>query len=123
MPTSWPAVYPTSACDPLPSEALVADRTPERPARRLLDRVRDAIRAKHYSRATETAYLGWIRRVILFHGKRQPAEMGEAEIAAYLTHLVTARRVSAQRAVREAALEVQIIKLERPNLRRNMAYG
>ena len=39
---------------------------------RLLDRVREAIRARHYSRRTEKAYVAWIRRYILFHGKRHP---------------------------------------------------
>jgi hypothetical protein len=43
---------------------------------RLLDRVRDAIRLRHYSPRTEEAYVGWIRRFILFHGVRHPAEMG-----------------------------------------------
>jgi len=42
---------------------------------RLLDRVRGAIRARHYSRRTEKAYVAWIRRYVLFHGKRRPAEM------------------------------------------------
>lgn len=40
--------------------------------RRLLDQVRDVIRVKHYSIRTERAYLQWIRRYILFHGKRHP---------------------------------------------------
>ena len=47
---------------------------------RLLDSVRAAIRARHYSHRTEKAYVGWIRRFILFHGKRHPAEMAEAEV-------------------------------------------
>ena len=42
---------------------------------RLLDQVRAAIRTRHYSYRTEEAYIGWIRRFILFHGKRHPAEM------------------------------------------------
>jgi integron integrase len=65
------------------------------PPRRLLDRVRDAVRARHYSPRTEEAYLAWIRRFILFHGKRHPASMGAPEVAAFLTDLATARRVSA----------------------------
>ena len=48
---------------------------------RLLDRVRAALRARHGSLRTEKAYVGWIRRYILFHDKRHPAEMGAAEIA------------------------------------------
>jgi hypothetical protein len=42
------------------------------PKPRLLDRVREAIRTRHYSRRTEKAYVAWIRRYILFHGKRHP---------------------------------------------------
>jgi integrase len=52
-----------------------------------LERVQEAIRVRHYSIRTEEAYLFWVRRFILFHGKRHPAEMGEAEVAAFLTHL------------------------------------
>ena len=49
--------------------------------------VREAIRVRHYSIRTEEAYVQWVKRFILFHGKRHPAEMGEAEVAAFLTHL------------------------------------
>jgi len=59
---------------------------PARP-RRLLDETRAALRTRHYSRRTEDAYLGWIRRYILFHGKRHPRDLGVEEIGAYLTHL------------------------------------
>ena len=62
---------------------------------RLLDQVRQAIRARHYSRLTEKAYVGWIRRYILFHGKRHPEGMGEAEITRFLSWLATEKRVSA----------------------------
>lgn len=65
------------------------------PKPRLLDRVRDAVRARHYSRRTEEAYTAWIRRFILFHGKRHPAEMGAAEITRFLTALAVDRRVAA----------------------------
>jgi len=51
-----------------------------------LDRVREVMRARHYSDRTEQAYVAWIKRFIGFHGKRHPAEMGEAEINAFLTH-------------------------------------
>ena len=60
-----------------------------------LDRVRHAIRTKHYSRRTESAYVDWIRRYIVFHRKRHPSEMGATEIASFLTWLATHRRVSA----------------------------
>lgn len=62
---------------------------------KLLDRVRTAIRARHYSRRTEEAYVPWVRRYILFHGKRHPDQMGAAEVAAFLSSLATDRRVSA----------------------------
>ncbi|HEY0710725.1 MAG TPA: integron integrase [Polyangia bacterium] len=54
---------------------------------RLLDRVRAVMRARHYSARTEVAYLGWIRRFVLFHGKRHPEQMGEAEVMAFLSSL------------------------------------
>src|SRR5216684_3067303 len=62
---------------------------------RLLDRVRIAIRTRHYSLRTEEAYVGWIRRYIFFHNKRHPQEMGEPEINSFLSHLAVKGRVSA----------------------------
>ncbi|MDP1651520.1 MAG: integron integrase [Rhodocyclaceae bacterium] len=62
---------------------------------KLLDRVRDKIRLKHYSIRTEQAYVQWVRRFILHHGKRHPAEMGAAEVEAFLTHLAVAGNVAA----------------------------
>ena len=59
-----------------------------------LERVRDAIRVRHYSLRTEQAYLMWVRRFILFHGKRHPVEMGAVEVGAFLTHLALARDVA-----------------------------
>ncbi len=61
---------------------------------RLLDRVRAAIRVRHYSRRTEKAYVGWIRRFILFHGKRHPDGMAADEITRFLSHLAVEGRVS-----------------------------
>ena len=62
---------------------------------RLLDQVRARIRVKHYSIRTEQAYLDWIRRFIRHFGKRHPKDMGAEEIAAFLSHLAVAGRVSA----------------------------
>jgi integron integrase len=59
-----------------------------------LDSVRTAIRVRHYSIRTEDAYLGWVKRFILFHGKRHPAEMGAAEVTQFLSHLAVDRTVS-----------------------------
>jgi len=62
---------------------------------KLLDQVRDRIRVKHYSIRTETQYVQWIKRFILFHNKRHPQEMGTAEVEAFLTHLAVNGHVSA----------------------------
>ncbi len=69
--------------------------TPTAAAPKLLDRVRWHLRVKHYSIRTEQAYTDWIRRYILFHRKRHPDEMGETEIAAFLTHLAVDLNVAA----------------------------
>jgi integron integrase len=62
---------------------------------KFLDQVREGMRVAHYSLRTEEAYLGWIRRYILFHDKRHPREMGEAEVASFLSHLANDGRVAA----------------------------
>ena len=62
---------------------------------RLLDQVREAIRTRHYSIRTEQAYLQWIRRFILFHGKRHPREMGAPELTAFLSDLAMKHSVAA----------------------------
>ncbi len=58
---------------------------------KLLDRVRAAIRARHYSRRTEEAYVNWIKRFIFFHNKRHPSAMGAQEVNAFLSSLATER--------------------------------
>ncbi len=65
------------------------------PKSQLLEKMRMEIRLRHYSLRTEQSYIHWVRRFILFHNKRHPAEMGESEITAYLTHLAVDRKVSA----------------------------
>jgi integron integrase len=62
---------------------------------RLLDRVRAAIRARYYSQRTEKAYVHWIRRYILFHGKRHPETLGAAEIESFLSALAVQAKVAA----------------------------
>ena len=62
---------------------------------RLLDRVRMTLRARHGSRRTEKAYVAWIRRFILFHGKRHPSTMGGAEVTQFLSALAVQRNVAA----------------------------
>ena len=65
------------------------------PGPKLLDRVRRHLRIKRYSIRTEQAYLDWIRRYIGFHEKRHPADVGEAETAAFLSNLAVDGRVAA----------------------------
>jgi integron integrase len=62
---------------------------------KLLDQLREALRARHYSRRTEQTYCLWVKRFIFFHHVRHPAEMAEPEINAFLTHLAVKERVSA----------------------------
>ena len=67
---------------------------------KLLRRVRDACRLRHLSYATETAYVGWIRRFCLFHRDAEgrpshPEALREPDVAAFLTHLATERGIGA----------------------------
>ena len=78
---------------PNASSLVVPPSGGEKP--KLLDRLRAAIRLRHYSLRTEEAYVAWARRFILFHGKRHPLEMGTAEINRFLTHLAVEGHVSA----------------------------
>jgi site-specific recombinase XerD len=70
--------------------SVVSDARPK-----LLDRLRDAMLARHYSRRTEDVYAMWIKRFCFFHPLRHPAEMAEREINAFLTHLAVEEKVSA----------------------------
>lgn len=62
---------------------------------KLLDQVHIAIRARHFSWRTEKAYMSWIKRFVIFHGKRHPSTLGEAEVTAFLSTLATRDGVSA----------------------------
>lgn len=62
---------------------------------KLLDLVRQAARVRHYSPRTEQAYVRWVKRFVLFHGKRHPAELGGEEVKRFLNWLAEDRRVSA----------------------------
>ena len=62
---------------------------------RLLDRMRAVLRTRHYSIRTEETYVQWVKRFILFHGKKHPSAMGAEQINEYLTHLAVERHVSA----------------------------
>lgn len=88
---------------------------------RLMEQVQAALAARHYSPRTVTAYRGWIRRYIRFHGKRHPREMGEPELTAFLSHLATVRRVSASTQNQALAgllfLYRDVLRLEMPWLK------
>ena len=92
------------------------DQTRSGKTPRLLDRVREAVRRLHYSIRTETAYVQWIKRFILFHGKRHPLEMGEREVEAFLSHLAITGNVAAstQNQAMSALLFLYKIVLDRP---------
>lgn len=62
---------------------------------KLIDQVRIGIRKKHYSYRTEQAYVHWIKRYIFFNDKKHPKEMGEKEIARFISHLAINRSVAA----------------------------
>lgn len=62
---------------------------------RLLDQVREQVRIRHYSIRTETQYVHWVKKFVLFHDKRHPRDMGAAEVEAFLTHLAVVGKVAA----------------------------
>jgi site-specific recombinase XerD len=66
------------------------NRTPK-----LLNQLRDTIRVRNYSIRTEQAYIHWAKRYILYHNKRHPKDMHEAEVVSFLTHLAVDRDVAA----------------------------
>jgi Phage integrase, N-terminal SAM-like domain len=72
------------------TQPLLAEHKPKLP-----DQVRSVLRFRHYSYQTEKTYIHWIKRFILFHHKRHPAEMGKKEIEQFLTALAVDRHVSA----------------------------
>src|SRR5688572_5321509 len=62
---------------------------------RLMVRVHEALRSRHYSQRTEEAYAMWIKRFIFFHNKRHPSSMAGEEVNAFLTYLAVDQTVSA----------------------------
>jgi integron integrase len=73
--------------------------------------VRHAIRARHFSPRTEDAYVGWIRRYVLFHGKRHPRDLDARHVAAFLSHLAIEHRISAA-TQRQASAALQFVYRE-----------
>ncbi len=62
--------------------------------KKLLDRTQEVLRIRHCRIRTEEAYPGWMKRYILFHGKRHPEDMGAAEVEAFLSHLAVQGNVA-----------------------------
>jgi integron integrase len=87
------AALAPASCDRVGFDPVPQSVGPAEP--KFLDRVRREIRLRHYSIRTETAYVDWMRRFILFNDKRHPSEMGPSEVAAFLTHLAVDRGVAA----------------------------
>lgn len=86
---SAPAYPPAAAPGPTSSAP------PSTQGPRLLDALRAQLRVMHYAYRTEEAYVDWVRRFILFHGKKHARDMGPKEVADFLSHLAVARNVSA----------------------------
>jgi len=103
------------ACRHIVAEPAASPPTPPR----LLDQVRQAIRVRHFSRETEKAYVGWVRRFILFHRKRHPEMLSEPEITGFLSSLAVDRHVSAS--TQNQALSA-LLFLYREVLRREVAW-
>jgi site-specific recombinase XerD len=57
--------------------------------------VRRRLRERRYSRRTEEAYTYWIRRYIIYHGRRHPRDLGESDVAEFLSMLAVEDKVSA----------------------------
>ena len=87
---------------------------------RLLDALREALRAKHYAYRTEQAYVYWSRRYILFHHKQHPRDMGGPEIEWFLTHLAVDQNVSASTQTQALCallfLYKHVLKIDLPSL-------
>ena len=77
----------------MPDDLVPPSPPPGKP-KKLLDRVRDVLRVKHYTLRTERSYCDWITRFIRFHGLRDPGEMGAREVAEFLTHLARVGNVA-----------------------------
>lgn len=67
----------------------------KKPEKKLLDQLREVARMKHYSIRTEQSYAEWVKRFVLFHGKRHPNELGAPDVEAFLSHLAIERNVTA----------------------------
>jgi integron integrase len=67
----------------------------EKPSPKLLDRVRQTLRVRHYAYSTERSYVQWIKQFIFFHKRKHPAELPREAISEFLSYLAVERRVAA----------------------------
>jgi integrase len=120
---SAPTPLPTvgDPCTNSASESLSPDQpsdSPAAPTPRLLDRVRIAIRLRHYAIRTEDAYVDWVRRYIVFHDKRHPQALGAKDVEAFLSYLASERYVapSTQNQAKSALLFLykEVLQLQLP---------
>ena len=80
---------------PFPPSARPRERFIPNPKLRFLDQCREVMRFKQFAQRTEESYVDWIRRFIVWSGKRHPREMGTVEVRGFLTHLAAERNVAA----------------------------
>jgi hypothetical protein len=111
----------SSWAPPRPSQEPESSGGPElEPSRgrppRLLDQLHQALRLRHRSTRTEEAYVDWVKRFILFHGKRHPRELGSEEITEFLNHLATQRQVTPS-TQNQAARRHRLLVPEGPRVR------
>lgn len=96
----------------------MSEKTSINSSPKLLDQVRGKIRLKHYSIRTEQAYADWIKRFILFFGKRHPRDLGAADVEKFLTHLAVEGKVAAstQNQAKSALLFLyrEVLEIELP---------
>ena len=117
--TSVPTLASVTTSVPTPASVTreTASAAPAPPPR-LLDRLREEIRLRHYSIRTEATYVDWARRFILFHDKRHPRDLGVEGVTAFLTYLAAERNVAAstQNQAKSALLFLygQVLKIELP---------
>ena len=88
-----------------------AERWQESRPPRLLDLIREAVRARHFSPRTEEVYIAWTRRYVMFHGRRHPAELDAAALTAFLSDLANTHKVSAA-TQRQASAALQFVYRE-----------
>jgi integron integrase len=60
----------------------------------LEERLRDVLRTEHYAYATEKTYVGWVRRYVVFHGRRKPSTLEAEHVHAFLRHLAVVEQVA-----------------------------